>query len=111
MRKNWARRIAKFLAIVIVGAAVLTFVVMTLWNWLAPALFGLPSITVFQALGLLVLCRILFGGFRGRGGLAHPHGRRLMMERWEQMTPEEREKFRQGLLKGMQPSGSSERST
>ena len=74
-------------------------VVKLLWNWLAPALFGLPQITFWQALGLLALCRILFGGF-GLGGGGHrsrSRDRRRMAERWEQMTPEEREKFRQGL--------------
>ena len=34
-----------------------------LWNWLLPSLFGWPSVTFWQALGLLALCRILFGGF------------------------------------------------
>jgi hypothetical protein len=77
-------------------------VVMLLWNWLAPALFGLRQITFWQALGLLALCRILFGGFGlGGGGSHRSHSRwrirRRMAERWEQMTPEEREKFRQGM--------------
>jgi hypothetical protein len=75
-------------------------VVMLLWNWLAPMLFGLRLITFWQALGLLALCRILFGGF----GLSGAHRsnsrgrmRGRMAERWEQMTPEERERFRQGM--------------
>jgi hypothetical protein len=81
-------------------------VVKLLWNWLAPALFGLPQLTFWQALGLLVLCRILFGGFGGGGGgrrrsRGGPRvGREMrerMAERWEQMTPEERERFRQGF--------------
>jgi len=83
-------------------------VVMLLWNWLAPALFGFRQVTFWQALGLLALCRILFGGF-GMGGGGHRNSRRRMegriserirermAERWEQMTPEEREKFRQGM--------------
>ena len=58
-----------------------------LWNWLLPALFGWPQITFWQALGLLVLCRILFGGFGGHG--AHRSSfRRRMAERWDGMTPE-----------------------
>lgn len=71
-------------------------VVMLLWNWLLPTLFGLPSVTFWQAIGLLALCRILFGGF-GFGGGPRSHARRRMAERWERMTPEERETFRQGL--------------
>jgi hypothetical protein len=83
-------------------------VVMLLWNWLAPALFGLRTINFWQALGLLALCRILFGGFGLSGGGHHNSRRRMeeriaqrvrerMDERWEQMTPEERERFRQGM--------------
>lgn len=72
-------------------------VVMLLWNWLAPELFGLGQITFWQALGLLALCRILFGGFGLGGGSPRSNSRRRMRERWERMTPEERERFRQGL--------------
>ena len=75
-------------------------VVSRLWNWLLPPLFGWPVITFWQALGLLLLCRILFGGFGFRGGPRHHIGRRMrerMSERWASMTPEERERFRQGI--------------
>lgn len=68
------------------------WVVMSLWNWLTPALFGWRLITFWQAVGLLALCRILFGGL----GCGH-HGHRSRRDRWEKMSPEEREKFRQGL--------------
>jgi hypothetical protein len=85
-----------FVLIAIVAIGVFSFFVMSLWNWLMPPLFGRPMITFWQALGILVLSKILFGGFRGRHGPPW-HWRRRMMERWEQMTPEEREKFRQGL--------------
>ena len=91
MRKIWWIRGVRFalfgvLAIGVVGAAV-----MLLWN----ALFGTPMIGFWQALGLLVLSRILVGGLRGRGG--HGHWRGRMMARWEQMSEEERERFRAGL--------------
>ncbi len=72
-------------------------IVMHLWNWLLPGLFGWHQITFWQALGLLLLCRILFGshGFRGsRGSGMRSRMRQRMAERWEQMTPEEREKAR-----------------
>jgi hypothetical protein len=71
--------------------------VMLLWNWLLPTLFGLRSVTFWQAIGLLALCRILFGGFRLGGGSPRSRMRRRMAERWEQMTPEERENLRQGF--------------
>jgi len=72
--------------------------VMHLWNWLLPPLFGWRLITFWQALGLLALCRILFGGWGGHhSGRSNFRGRmkERMDERWERMTPEEREKFRQ----------------
>ena len=61
-------------------------VVMRLWNWLMPSLFGWQALTFWQALGLLALCRILFGGFGMHGG-----GRSRML------SPEERERFRAGM--------------
>jgi hypothetical protein len=70
--------------------------VMHLWNWLLPPLFGWRQISFWQAVGLLALCRILFGGL-GMRGSHRSNGRRRMAERWEQMTPEEREKARQGF--------------
>ena len=73
------------------AAAVLGWVVMMLWNAVVPVVFvGGRVIDYWHALGLLVLCRILFGGFRGRGGWRGRHWRR-----WEAMTPEEREQLRQ----------------
>jgi hypothetical protein len=71
-------------------------IVMHLWNWLLPALFGWREITFWQALGILVLCRVLFGGL-GRGGPFRSSFRRKMGERMDSMTPEERERFRQGV--------------
>ena len=71
-------------------------IVKQLWNWLLPPLFGWRQITFWQALGMLALCRILFGGL-GLHGSGRSRFRRRMQERCEQMTPEERERFRQGL--------------
>ena len=68
-------------------------VVLHLWNWLLPSLFAWPQITFWQALGLLVLCRVLFGGF-GHRGFSRSNFRRRLHERWEGMTPEQRERFR-----------------
>jgi len=80
--------------LVLVGIAVLGWMVMALWNWVIPALFiGGRSIDYPHAMGLLILSRILFGGFRGHGGC---HGRRHW-RRWERMTPEERESFQKNL--------------
>ena len=96
MKTRVLKRALKIGVIASVVAAILGFVVMSLWNWLAPAVFGLGAITFWQALGILILSKILFGGFRGRPGYRE-HWKRRMEARWEQMTPEEREKFRQGM--------------
>lgn len=71
--------------------------VMLLWNWLMPTLLQLPAISYWQSVGLLLLCKILFGGFGG-GHHGHPHGHghccdNKLRQRWESMTPEERERF------------------
>jgi hypothetical protein len=90
-------RVFKCVALGVLAATLFTFVVRGLWNWLMPGLFGWHLITFWQALGILILSKILFGGFRGRPGWG---GRARMFERWEKMTPEEREKFREGLRYG-----------
>jgi hypothetical protein len=98
MRKNRALRILKIVLFAVVAGSLLSFVVMHLWNWLMPALFGLRLINYWQALGVLLLSKILFGGFRRPGPAMY--WRRRMMERWAQMTPEERDKFREGIRAG-----------
>lgn len=98
MGGNRALRFLKYAVFGIVFFFVFTFVVQALWNWLMPALFGWHVITYWQALGVLVLSKILFGGFRSGGGHRSDwRWRRRMMEHWDQMTPEEREKFRQSM--------------
>lgn len=94
-----------FLAGFALFVAVGGLVVRELWNWLLPSLFGWRAITFWEALGLLLLCRILFGGLSGgRGGTSHRLRRRWSerweerwAERWAAMTAEERERFRHGL--------------
>jgi hypothetical protein len=94
VRRHWWMKGLAFVVFAPLVLAVLTLVVMLLWNALVPSLFSGPVIGFWQAAGLLVLCRILFGGFRGRGG-HHDWKRRWVWEdRWYRMTPEERERFR-----------------
>lgn len=89
------RRARFFLLAPFILLAVLAFialggvVVQSLWNWLLPSLFGLPVVTFWQALGLLALSRILFGGVgsRSRG----PRWRRRPPH-W--LTPDERSGLR-----------------
>ena len=70
-----------------------------LWNWLMPSLFHLPAVSFWQAVGILCLSWLLFGGLRGSGPRSgyRRSWRRRMQEHWEQMTPEEREKFREWI--------------
>ena len=91
MKRKWIFLIAPPAAVLFV--AICGEVVMHLWNWLLPSLFGWRPVTFWQGLGLLVLCRMLFGGFGGHGHDRH-RSRRFFAERWENMTPEERDKFR-----------------
>jgi len=107
MRRKWI-----FLApAAIVGILLFIFIggeiVMQLWNALLPSLFGWRQITFWQAVGILALCRILFGGI-GRHGFHRSRFRRRMAERWQHMTPEERERFREGMRArcGFGPSAS-----
>ena len=67
-------------------------IVMHLWNWLMPAIFGLKAITFWQAIGLLILARILVGGL---GGGSNNKKRKRKEMRWECMTPEEHDTFRE----------------
>ena len=71
-------------------------IVLHLWNWLMPPLFGWHELTFWQALGLLALCRVLFGGFgwHRRRGFRFGDG---MGGRFSRMSPEERERFRQSV--------------
>ncbi len=99
------RHKAKFILwpiLFLAAIAAMSAIVMLLWNAIVPALFTtVPAINYLQALGLLVLCRILFGGLRGHGGWrgrlhGHRHGHGHGHERWakwQAMTPEEREQF------------------
>jgi len=110
MSKRWKRMI--FIApLAILGMLLFVFIggeiVERLWNWLLPPLFGWREITFWQALGMLALCRILFGGL-GLHNSARSNVRRRMEERCESMTPEERERFRQRMRErfGFGPSTS-----
>jgi len=85
-----------FAPLAILAGVAFVFGVMYLWNWLVPVLFAGKTITFWQALGVLVLSRILFGGFSSQNNKG-PGRRVRAIDRWDQLTPEEREKFRAGL--------------
>jgi hypothetical protein len=86
------RKMAGMLVLALVAAAVLGGVVMMLWNAVLPGLFpGVRSLDYPHALGLLILSRILFGGFRGHGRGGQRHWGHW--DKWQGMTAEEREQF------------------
>lgn len=92
-------RMLKPLLLGAVLIAVLGLLVMSLWNAILPAIIGVKSIGFWQAIGLLALCRILFGGLGFRPGM-FGMARRRMHERWMQMSPEQREEFMQHRREG-----------
>ena len=99
MRPRW-KKLILIAPLALLGMVVFIAVggqiVLYLWNWLAPTLFGWRQINFWQALGLLALCRILFGGF-GFHNSGRSNMRRRMRERCGSMSPEERERFRERL--------------
>ena len=93
-RRYFERRIVGIVFLAIAGVAAFSLFVMLLWNNLMPLIFHLPLINFGQALGLLLLSKILFGGFRGGGGF-RGRWKGQLQQRWMDMTPEDREKFKQ----------------
>ena len=88
-------RITKFLLIALAFVVVMGLVIMVLWNWLVPALFSGTSITFLQAIGLLILSRILFGNFGSGRQDGGRRWRKKFAAKMASMSPEEREKFRE----------------
>jgi hypothetical protein len=79
--------------------ALVTFAVYRLWNGVLADVLGVKSITYWQALGIFVLARILFVGFPGGRGKSFgpPWRRRMKGERWDSLTPEQREQMREEM--------------
>lgn len=96
MKKFWIKKGAMILIFGSAAILLIGFVVMSLWNSILPAVIGVKTITFLQALGILVLSKILFGGFGGRGGRwrGSPAWKEKMKQRWDKMTPEEKERFK-----------------
>ncbi len=98
MSGRWVGKLAMIAVMILIFVVGFGNAVEYLWNWLMPPLFGLRTVTYWQALGLLGLSWLLFGGWRGAGMHARRHH---MRERWDRMTPEEREKFREKFREGV----------
>ena len=98
MKTVFRRRWYLFIPLVLLAFVAFGLITMHLWNSLMPVLFHWPQITFWQTVGLLVLSRLLLGGLGGHGrGHGHHQCRRNMHEKWENMSPEEREKFQEHI--------------
>jgi hypothetical protein len=102
-------KVLRIMILFVVAATGFGYAVEHLWNWLLPNILGVRSITFLQALGLLLLSKILFGGFHHHGGRGSRWTRRGK-QRFEHMSPEERERFRTQIQKrwGCSPKRTSE---
>ena len=109
MRHFYGRRMIFFPLIGIAALVLFPFIIMLLWNALLPAIFHISEINFWQALGILVLSKILFGGFKGpfRHGHGSWHGDHSHMapwrHRWMNMSDEERAKMKEEWQKRCRP--------
>lgn len=98
MRRGWW--IGKFVVFGVLMVGLFGWATQLLWNWIVPALFSGPDISFWQALGLLVLSKLLFWGFGGRGRWGHyggSHWKPYWKEKYARMTPEERERLKEKM--------------
>jgi len=96
MNKHWKRKIPFIILFIIAGVALFGWIVMLLWNALLPGILGVSVINFWQALGILLLSKILFGGFRGGAGWkGRQHMKKHWQQKWEGMSEEERVKFKE----------------
>ena len=93
--KFWVKKIIGFMVVAFAAITLLSFVVMSLWNNILAVVLHVSLINFWQALGILVLSKILFGGCRGGWGGGRTGWKKEMQEKWHTMTPEEREKIKQ----------------
>lgn len=101
---TFRRKLLTKALLLVLSIALLGWIVMSLWNWILPALVaGAHTIDYLRAIGLLVLCRILFGGFRGHGGW-HRRKQWEQWQHWQRMTPQEREQFRNAPTPASRPN-------
>jgi hypothetical protein len=97
MKRNWKRKIPFIILAVAGGIFVFSGIVMLLWNGILPSVIHVGAITFWQAMGILLLAKILFSGFRGRRHFGGWRWKKHMYMRWQNMTDEERAHFRQNF--------------
>lgn len=92
----WLKKIALFVVLAPLFVVAFGYVVMALWNFTMPGIFGVSTITFWQAIALLLLSKILFSGFHGGKGYRHDHPRSTYWKQhWKSMTEEERAQYRE----------------
>ena len=94
------RRFRIFIPFVVLAViALATLAVHGLWNGVLVGVLGVKTVTFWQALGILVLAKILFVGFPGGRGrpFGPPWQHRMMEARWDSLTPEQREEMREEM--------------
>jgi Ca2+/H+ antiporter, TMEM165/GDT1 family len=95
-KKFWIKKVIGFTVMAAAFGSLLSYVVMRLWNGILTEVVHVSPISFLQAIGILVLSKILFGGFHGRWGCGpRHHWKNEMKEKWHNMSPEEREKMKE----------------
>ncbi len=92
-KKHWKRMKPLLFLLIPVGIAILVGLVMFLWNAILPEVIGVNTITYWQALGIFVLSKILFGGFK-RGARRPGKFNRMNKNKFMNMTDEEKAAFK-----------------
>lgn len=77
LKKNKKVWIVSKVIMILAFIALFGLVIMLLWNWLMPEIFGVKAVSYAQALGLFILSKIFFSGFAGHG-----HGGKYGHARW-----------------------------
>ena len=98
--RNFRQNRGVFSLFMLIGLAVIVAAIMLLWNYLIPSIIGWTTINYWQALGLFVLTRLLFGGFHGHGFMRPPGKPEHLHHLWgkvKNMSPEERHAYDEHL--------------
>ena len=91
---RWTRLFVLFILIAPVAILIFGGIVMLLWNNALVPVLHIDKVTFWQGLGILVLSKILFSSFGGRRGYHGPSWKQRISQKWNSMTPEEKEKFK-----------------
>jgi hypothetical protein len=95
MKNKFKGKIVLFILCAIAMFFAVSAVVMALWNCILPDVLGVKAITYWQAVGILILSKILFGGFGGKKVFGREKWEKLKEERMNGMTDEQKEKLKE----------------